>query len=160
MPEKDFLSKLLSENSTPPKLSSSEQIAALLNVPKQQSFSDQLAGLKNPQSSKPIFDDKGQRKEHAKEEPRNPKYIVNNKNFSRLIDKADEHDSKIEMMCLKLADMEDSQTSMQAEIAKINKSLKESKDIPVKKTQGIDWKSFAYGAIVLACLWFAIHRLT
>lgn len=160
MPEKDFLSKLLSENLTPPKLSSSDQIAALLNVPKQPSFSDQLVGLKNLQSSKPIFDEKEQHKEHAKEEPRNPKYIVTNKNFSRLIDKADEHDSKIEMMYLRLTDMEDSQTSMQAEIAKINKSLKESKNIPVQKLHGIDWKSFAYGAIVLACLWFAIHRLT
>lgn len=160
MHEKDFLSKLLSENSAPPKLSSSEQIAALLNVPKHPNLADQLAGLKNPQPSKPVFDDKEQRKEQVNEEQKNPKYTLTNKNFSRLIDKADEHDSKIDALCFKLTDMEDNQTSMQAEIAKINENLKESKNIPSQKSQGIDWKSFAYGAIVLASLWFAIHRLT
>src|SRR5579864_6869826 len=99
MPEKDFLSKLLSENSASPKLSSSEQIAALLNVPKPPSLADQLAGLKNPQPSNPVFNDKEQRKEQVREEPKNPKYTLTNKNFSRLIDKADEHDSKIDMLC-------------------------------------------------------------
>lgn len=160
MPEKDFLSKLLSKNSAPHKLSSSEQITALLNVPKPPSLADQLAGLKNPQPSNPVFNDKEQRKEQVREEPKNPKYTLTNKNFSRLIDKADEHDSKIDMLFFKLADMEDSKKSMQAEIVKINESLKESKNTPAQKAQGIDWKSFAYGAIVLACLWFAIHRLT
>ncbi len=160
MPEKDFLSNLLSENSAPPKLSSSEHFAALLNVPKQPNLADQLVRLENPQPSKPIFDDKEQRNEQIKEEPKNPKYTVTNKNFSRLIDMVEEHESKIEMLYLKLADSEDSEISMQAAIAKINESLKEAKNIPAQKAQGIDWKSFAYGAIVLACLCFAIHRLT
>jgi hypothetical protein len=160
MPEKDFLSKLLSENSAPKELSSSEKFAAFLAVPKHPNLADQLAGFKNPQPSKPIFDDKEQRKEQMKEEPKNPKYTLTNKNLSRLIDKSDEHDSKIDMLCFKFAEMEDIQTSMQAEIAKINESTKELESKSAQKTFGIEWRSFAYGAIVLSCLWFFIHRLT
>ena len=160
MTEKDFLSKILSEHSAQQKLSVSEQLTSLMDVPKQPSLVDQLVGMKNTQPIKPFFDDREQRKEPMKEEPKNPKYTLTNKNFSKLIDKADEHDSKIETVNLKLADMEKGQSRMQAEIAKINESIKESKNIPMQKAQGIDWKSFAYGAIVLACLWFAIHRLT
>ncbi len=160
MHEKDFLSKILRENSAPPELSSSEKFTALLAVPKPPSLADQLAGFKNSQTSKPIFNDKEQRKEQVKEEPKNPKYTLTNKNFSRLIDKSDEHDSKINMLCFKLADMENIQKSVQAEVAKINESPKELQSKPAQKTFGIEWRSFAYGAIALSCLWFFIHRLT
>lgn len=105
MLEKDFLYKILDEHSALPKLSASEQFAALLDVPKQPNLTDQLAGLKNRQPNKPVFDDKEQRKEQIREEPKNPKYTLTNKNISKLIDKTDEHDSKIEILCFKLADM-------------------------------------------------------
>jgi hypothetical protein len=55
-----------------------------------------------------------------------------------LIDKADENDSKIEMLSFKLADKKDSQTRMQAEIVKINESLKNPENIPVQKSQEIE----------------------
>jgi hypothetical protein len=159
MTEKDFLSKILSKHSVPQKVSLSEQLTALINVPKQPSLADQLEALKNPNPIKPAFDEKEQRKEQTKEEPKNPKYTLTNKNFSRLIDKADEHDAKIETMRLKLTDMESDQTSIQAEITKINTLLKLQENKPTIKDQTIEWKSFAYGAISLACLWFAIQRM-
>lgn len=160
MKEKDFLSKILSEHSAPQKPSLSEQYKSLLNVPKEPSLVDQLIGIKNHKPTRPISDDKEYSKEQMKEEPKNPKYTLTNKNFVRLVDKAEEHGSKIEMLCFKVANMEESQAHMQAEISQINNFIKSQEKDQKQKVYGIEWKSFAYGAIVLACLWFAIHRLT
>jgi hypothetical protein len=159
MPEKDSLSKLLEDYQFLPKSSASEQFTALLNVSKQSNFADQLFEKNIHQLNNSIFDDKEQQRERVKKEPIDPKYTLTNKNFSKLIDKVDELESKNRMLFGRLADLEDSQMRMQEKFTKLNSDTKELKSKPSQKEYGIVWRSFAYGAIVIVCLLFAIHRL-
>lgn len=149
MEKNDFLTKLLSEHSSPKKLSDQWR-DSLLNVQKEPSLSDTLKIAMNPQPTKDVFTCLDPCKEKVKPLPRNPKYIANNKNFHKLIDTADAHEVKIEMVCNKTAELEDNQISIKNEISDLKKAILISK--------GFDWKSFSYGAMTLAALLFFIYQ--
>ncbi len=59
----------------------------------------------------------------------NPKYRINKRNLTKLIDKVDNHDDKIEKICLKVTDLED-----QLEVCKKNNIVFQNKDIDKQNT--------------------------
>lgn len=186
MVEKDFLKKILFESNSPPQPSLSDQWAQMMaNIPKEPTISDVMNKAMNPQPVKDVFErlDQNKEAEKLKNPPRNSKYIVNNKNFVKLVDTADAHESKIEMVCRKVMDLEDTQVAMQKEIARMNTVLKkhendlflqasvsvqsQSTDKPqtlvdrffVFFSKDIDWKSFAGGALALLAILVFIYKL-
>jgi hypothetical protein len=183
MVEKNFLEKILFESNSPPQPSLSDQwTQAMANIPKKPTMSDILNKAMNPQPKKDVFERIDQNKEidKSKNPPRNPKYVVNNKNFVKLVDAADAHESKIEMVCCKAMDLEDAQASMQKEMVRMNTILKKHEnDLSLKASvssqssdkpptlsdrffsffsKDIDWKSFAGGALALAAILAFIYK--
>ena len=95
--------------------------------------------------------------------------MVNRKNFVKLVDTTETHDSKIEMVCCKIIDLEDVQASMEKELARIDSFLKKHETIITAKEpqdkfsslldklftfflKYIDWQSFAGGVLALAAI--------
>lgn len=148
MKKNDFLTPLLSEYSSPTKSLLDQWRDSSLNAPKEPRLSDTVKREMNPQPTKDIFDDLEKHKEPTTPPlaPMNQKYIINNKNFSQLIDIADAHKFKIEMVCDKTIELEDNQISIKKEISEFKKSALASKYF--------DWKSFSCGVMTLAILLF------
>jgi len=128
IPQKNesFLEKILSANEIQPRLSLSGQLEEMMR-----------------QSEKPNIEQK-------EGETENHKGTLTGKNFSSLVDKTDEHESKIKMIRDKLRAMECAQKQVQADISKSNDRLEKLEILRKEGANKIDWKSFAYGAIALA----------
>jgi hypothetical protein len=129
--ENNFLKEILSESNSQPKSSLSDQMSQMIaNIPKEPSLSDIVNKYMNPQAIKDGFEPIEQNIEIDKQSnpPRNPKYAANNKNFAKLVDSTDAHESKI-------TDLADTQICIQNEIIKINTVLKKhGNDLSHKST--------------------------
>lgn len=161
--EKKSLEKILFESNSQLKPSLSDQMSQILaNTPKEPSLSDILEKVMNPQVTKNDLLPMEQNKKTYKPSnaPRNPKYLANNKNFAKLIDSNDAHESRI-------TELEDAQVRMQNELPQkvsLNSQL-QSSDKPQTSLEGfflyffkdIHWKSFAVGVLTLAIIFFFIY---
>jgi hypothetical protein len=126
----------------------SDKLTEILDEAKSYNLTDQLfrTGIR---STKKTTDGQDMRlEEQASGLPINPRHRITYKNFTKLVDKNDEHDSKLEILCNKYADVEN----------RIN-DLESQRKIPVEKTPQIDWRSFAYGVLTLASICFSISRI-